>query len=83
MCSLELYCHLGTGFKSVATTVPVARFEEECNRVLMGKPEGERDHKEDFHVGGRVILRWILEKYDGVVWAGLMWLSIGTSGGLL
>jgi hypothetical protein len=26
---------------------------------------------------------WILEKYSGMVWIGLMWLRIGTSGGLL
>jgi hypothetical protein len=22
--------------------------------------------------------KWILERYDGVVWAGLIWLRIGT-----
>jgi hypothetical protein len=32
---------------------------------------------------GRIILRWILERYDGMVWTGLIWLRIGTSGGLL
>jgi hypothetical protein len=26
---------------------------------------------------------WILEKWDGVVWTGLMWIAISTSGGLL
>jgi hypothetical protein len=34
-------------------------------------------------LGGRTILKRILEKYDGVVWTGLIWLWIGTSGGLL
>jgi hypothetical protein len=43
----------------------------------------ERDHKEDLDVGGRIILEWILEREDGVVWTGLMWLRIGTSGGPL
>jgi hypothetical protein len=32
--------------------------------------------------GGWIILKWILERYDGVVWAGLIWIRIGTSGGL-
>jgi hypothetical protein len=27
--------------------------------------------------------RWILERYDGVVWTGLVWLRIKTSGELL
>jgi hypothetical protein len=28
-------------------------------------------------------LKWILEKQNEVVWTGLIWLRIGTSGGLL
>jgi hypothetical protein len=43
----------------------------------------ERDHWEDLHVGGRIMLKWILEKQDGMVWTGLIWNSIGPSGGLL
>jgi hypothetical protein len=27
--------------------------------------------------------KWILERYDEMVWMGLIWLRIGTSGGLL
>jgi hypothetical protein len=42
----------------------------------------ERDHWEDQDVGGLTILKWILERYDGMVWIGLIWLRIGTSGGL-
>jgi hypothetical protein len=30
-----------------------------------------------------VILERILEKYDGAVWSGLIWISIGDSAGLL
>jgi hypothetical protein len=30
-----------------------------------------------------IILRWILERWDGVMWTGLVWLRIGTSGELL
>jgi hypothetical protein len=33
-------------------------------RVLVGKPEG-RNHLEDPGVDGRIILKWILEKWDG------------------
>jgi hypothetical protein len=29
------------------------------------------------------ILKWILEKQDGVIWTRLIWLRMGTSGGLL
>jgi hypothetical protein len=29
------------------------------------------------------ILKWILERYDEIIWTGLIWLRIGTSGGLL
>jgi hypothetical protein len=45
--------------------------------------QNERDHYVDLNVGGKIILRWILERYDGVVWTGLNWLGVGTSGGLL
>jgi hypothetical protein len=51
-------------------------------RVLVGTPEGKRTL-------GRPRYKWAdnikmdLRKYDGVVWTELIWLSIGTSGGLL
>jgi hypothetical protein len=51
-------------------------------RILVGKPEGS-NHYEDLGVGGRILLEWILERWDGVVWTGFIWLIIGTSGGLL
>jgi hypothetical protein len=52
----------------------VARMEEKRNayRILVGKPEGKRPLV-------RQIRRWV----DGMVWIGLDWLRIGTSGGLL
>jgi hypothetical protein len=43
----------------------------------------ERDHWEDQHVGGWTILKWVLEKRDGMVWIGLIGLRIWTTGGLL
>jgi hypothetical protein len=54
-----------------------------CNayRILVGKGEGKRSL-------GRP-RRWWVDNikmyltYDGMVWTGLVWLGIGTSGGLL
>jgi hypothetical protein len=39
--------------------------------------------EDDLDVGGRIILKWILERYDGVVLSGFFCLGIGTSGELL
>jgi hypothetical protein len=43
----------------------------------------EGDHLEDQDVYGWIILKWILERYDGMVGIGSIWLRIGTSGGLM
>jgi hypothetical protein len=51
-------------------------------RVLVGKHEG-KNHSEDPVVNGKIILRWILRKWDGWAWTGLIWLRIGTGGGHL
>jgi hypothetical protein len=50
-------------------------------RLLVGKPEGKRQL-------GRPRRMWvdnirILERLDGVMWTGLVWLRIGTGGELL
>jgi hypothetical protein len=50
-------------------------------RIFMGKPEKKRPL-------GRPRRRWMDSikmnlRQDGMVWTGLMWLTIGTSGGLL
>jgi hypothetical protein len=51
-------------------------------RVLAGNPAGKRPL-------GRPKMRWVdnvkmdLEKWDGVVFTGLVWLRIGTGGELL
>ena len=62
----------------------VARVEEErgVHKVLVGKPEG-KNHWGDEDVGGRIILRWILRKWEGVVGTGWSWLRIGRGGGRL
>jgi hypothetical protein len=38
---------------------------------------------EDLGVDGKIMIRWILRKQGGMVWTGLIWLSIGTGGVLL
>jgi hypothetical protein len=43
----------------------------------------ESDQYKDQDVGGWIILGWILERWDGVMCTGLVWLRIGTGGELL
>jgi hypothetical protein len=51
-------------------------------RVLVGRPEGRRPLERPRH-RWRIILKWIFKKWDGGTWSGLIWLRIGTGGGLL
>jgi hypothetical protein len=44
--------------------------------LMVGKPEGN-------NIIIIIILGWILERWDGVMWTGLVWLRIGTGGVLL
>jgi hypothetical protein len=43
----------------------------------------ERDHLGDPSVDGRIILRWIFRKWEGLVATGWIWLRVGTGGGHL
>jgi hypothetical protein len=43
----------------------------------------EGDHLEDPGVDRRIILKWIFERLGGRAQIGLIWLRIGTDGGLL
>jgi hypothetical protein len=47
----------------------VSREERGVHRVLVGKPEGKRPLG-DPDVDGRIILRWMLRKLEGVVGTG-------------
>jgi hypothetical protein len=51
----------------------VARMERRGMRV--GYWWGNQTRRET-----RIILGWILERWDGVMWTGLVWLRIGTGG---
>ena len=54
----------------------------DVHKVLVGKPERKR-HWGDQDVDGRIILRWIFRKWEGVVGTEWSWLRIGTGGGCL
>ena len=52
------------------------------HKVLVGKPEG-KNPLGDQDVDGRIILRRIFRKWEGVVGTGWSWLRIWTGGGRL
>jgi hypothetical protein len=41
------------------------------------------DHSDDLGIDGKIILEWILQKYDETVWSGCIWLRIETIGEFL
>jgi hypothetical protein len=41
--------------------------ENKACRILVGKPKEKRDHYEDLDVDGRIMLKLILEGWDGAV----------------
>ena len=43
----------------------------------------ERNYLEDPNIDERIILKWICRKWDVGTLTGLIWLKIGTGGGLL
>jgi hypothetical protein len=61
-----------------------------CNKARVGEGRGlyrvlcgnlrERDHWGDPVIDRRIILRWIIKKWDVVVRTGLSWLRIETGG---
>jgi hypothetical protein len=55
---------------------------EACTGFWWGNLE-VGDHLGDPGVDGRIILSWILRKWDKGVWTGSIWVRIGTVGGHL
>jgi hypothetical protein len=55
---------------------------EVCTGLWWGNLR-ESDHWGDPDVDGRIILRWIFRKWEGVVGTGWSWLRIGRGGGHL
>jgi hypothetical protein len=49
--------------------------------ILVGKPERKRPFGK--HVDGKILLEWILGKQVGKLSTGSIWLSTGTSDGVL
>jgi hypothetical protein len=49
-------------------------------RGSVRKPE---DRLEDLCIAGKIILKWILKKFNGMSWTGFIWLRIGKTGRLL
>jgi hypothetical protein len=51
-------------------------------RGLVGRHEG-RDRLEDLGISGRIILKWIIKKWDGEAFTALLWHRTGTGSRLL
>jgi hypothetical protein len=49
--------------------------------ILVGKNEGKRKFGRPWR--RLLLLKWNFRKWDGCAWNGLIWLRIGTGGGLL
>jgi hypothetical protein len=56
--------------------------EERCTQGFCGGNLREGDHFEDSSLDGRIILKWILVKWEGVRTVSI-WFRIETDGGLL
>jgi hypothetical protein len=52
-------------------------------RILVGRPEGRKPLGRPMRRWEDKKLKWIFRKWDGRAWTGLIWLRIGTDGGLL
>jgi hypothetical protein len=61
----------------------VARMKKKRNghKILLGKPEGKRPVGRPRDVDGRILLKCLLEKYNRVLWTGLISPRTGNSEG--
>jgi hypothetical protein len=60
---------------------PLCALQNHFHHSFSGEERKETTSKTN--TGGWIILGWTSEKQNGVMWTGLVWLRIGTSGGLL
>jgi hypothetical protein len=58
----------------------VHRSEEKCIQGIGGKARRKETTRNTLDAGRKIILNQILEKQDGVVRNGFIWLGIGTNG---
>jgi len=58
------------------------RVKGRCTHDLAEDPK-ETGHLEDSGVDGIIVLMCLFKKWDAKGWTGLIWLRIGTGGGLL
>jgi hypothetical protein len=52
-----------------------------ASRFLFGKAEGKRETGRFETVDMRIILKWVLKKWDPRMWTGFIWRRIGTNVG--
>jgi hypothetical protein len=57
--------------------------KEKCIKGFSGKVRRKETTRKTKDVGGSLISKCVLERWDGVLWTGLIFLRIGTSRGLL
>jgi hypothetical protein len=67
-----IYCILASCY--IRLTLNICSFVRQCNK-WMCYIDGQKNKYS--------VLRWIIEKQDGVVWSGLIWLRTRICGGLL
>ena len=49
---------------------------------MVWRPDGKR-LLEDIGIDIRIILKWILKKWDEITWTGFLWLRTGTAFGII
>ena len=54
--------------------------KEKCIQGFGADTMYERGNLEDLGMNERVLLKYILKKYDWKAWTGLIWFKIGTCG---
>jgi hypothetical protein len=60
-----------------------AAFDVLANNLLTFDAQVTIQAERSYSMISNIILGWILERWDGVMWTGLVWLRIGTGGELL